>query len=109
MTEQERLASRIETRTYILASERENADKEIAQAIATMERAVEDAKRCAKETDRSSIRKTLAVMHALAWGHANATSNLENALTSAERQHETEMNLVRFQADAAAIASTEAK
>jgi len=57
----------------------------LARAIRTMRDACDDAERRAQTGD---ITAAINVMHALTWGHANATSHIECALSAAADGHE---------------------
>ena len=102
-----RLERRLEHEAYGIEYEQKNAGEQIAAALATMQRFLDDAKQVANDPAKTSINKVGGVMHALAWGYANTTSSLENAMGAYAR--ERTMELERAETLAVLNAAREAK
>jgi len=68
-----------------MSKQTDRVQRNLAAAIATMRAACDDAERRATAGNGAAAR---AVMHALAWGMANASSSVENALAAVEDGHE---------------------
>ena len=102
-----RLERRLESEEYGIDFEKRTAAEQIAASLATMKRFLEQAENAAKDPTKDSLRKIEAVMHELAWGHANATSTLSNAMTAYARQKT--MELERAETLAVLNAAREAK
>jgi hypothetical protein len=63
----------------------ERVTKNLNAAIDTMRAACDDAERRAKNGDAYAVQQ---VLHALSWGMANASSNIECAMAAVEDDHE---------------------
>ncbi len=66
----------------------ERIAKNLTAAIDRMQCAVEDARRQAKTADATAVQR---VLHALAWGFANASSGLECAMAAVSDAHERQV------------------
>lgn len=102
-----RLERRLENEEYGIDFEKRNAAEQIAASLVTMRRFLEQAESAAKDPAKDSLRKIESVMHELAWGQANATSTLSNAMTAYARQKT--MEIERAETLAVLNATREAK
>jgi len=83
------LERRLESTDFIIESYSENAREHLANAVATMKRAIEDAERelarlNAADSNYTPTKVANRILHAFAWGHANATTSIESASNDGE-------------------------
>ena len=66
------------------------SDQRLMTVVKGMRDACDDAERIIKDKHRTGINKAAQVVHAMAWGWANASIGIESALNQLERESEIE-------------------